>query len=206
KSLPADARVDYSIIQHGEEAKGVDTYYKLLTDAITAGLDRQSLIIALGGGVVGDVAGFVSATFMRGIDYVQMPTTILAHDSSVGGKVAINHEQGKNMIGSFYPPRAVIYDITTLSTLNLQEIRSGYAELVKEALIADEVFFNSLMDTDVTALTSLQLSADLQQGMAIKSQIVEADERESGVRKHLNLGHTLDHALEAELGYGNIVI
>lgn len=202
KSLSTDAQVVHSVIQHGEQAKGIDTYYKLLTDAIADGLDRQSLIIALGGGVVGDVAGFVASTFMRGIDYVQMPTTILAHDSSVGGKVAINHERGKNLIGSFYPPKAVIYDTTTLSTLNLQEIRSGYAELVKEALIADETFFRTLMETDLTALTTTQLASHLKWGMAIKAQIVEADEWESGLRKHLNLGHTLGHALEAELGYG----
>lgn len=202
QSLPADAHIVHSIIRHGEQAKGVDTYYKLLTDATTHGLDRQSLIIALGGGVVGDIAGFVAATFMRGIDYVQMPTTILAHDSSVGGKVAINHEQGKNLIGSFYPPKAVIYDTTALTSLNEQEIRSGYAELVKEALIADESFFRSLMKTDLTTLTTTQLASHLYRGMAIKAQIVEADERESGIRKHLNLGHTLGHALEAELGYG----
>lgn len=201
-SLPAGCHVLHSVIQNGEQAKGMDTYYKLLTDAIAGGLDRQSLIIALGGGVVGDVAGFVAATFMRGVDYVQMPTTILAHDSSVGGKVAINHERGKNLIGSFYPPKAVIYDTTTLASLKLKEIRSGYAELVKEALIADGTFFQTLMETDLTALTSEQLVRHLHRGMEIKAQIVEADERETGVRRHLNLGHTLGHALEAELGYG----
>src|SRR5699024_4380119 len=103
---------------------------------LEANLDRQSLIIALGGGVVGDLSGFVAATYMRGIDYIQMPTTILAHDSSVGGKVAINHELGKNMIGSFYPPVAVLYDVDTIHTLPKHEIRSGYAELVKEAFIS----------------------------------------------------------------------
>src|SRR5699024_11122521 len=113
---------------------------------LSYGLDRQSLIIALGGGVVGDLAGFVAATFMRGIDYVQIPTTILAHDSSVGGKVAINHELGKNLIGSFYPPTAVIYDVETLQTLPPAEIRSGYAEIVKEALFANEVLYAQLMN------------------------------------------------------------
>src|SRR5690625_701844 len=129
------------VIPAGEKSKNIETFYKLQTEAIEHGLDRNSLIIALGGGVVGDLAGFAAATFMRGIDYIQMPTTILAHDSSVGGKVAINHELGKNLIGSFYPPKAVIYDVETLSSLTKKEVRSGYAELVKEALIREEKFF-----------------------------------------------------------------
>ncbi len=165
-------------------------------------MDRQSLIIALGGGVVGDAAGFAAATFMRGVGFIQMPTTILAHDSSVGGKVAINHEQGKNLIGSFYPPDAVIYDIQTLHTLSKQEVRSGYAELVKEALLADANFFQELMSQRLSSLTNRQLAEHLTKGIRIKSTIVEQDERESSVRKFLNLGHTLGHALEAMLGYG----
>ncbi|MEN1969155.1 3-dehydroquinate synthase [Lentibacillus sp. N15] len=204
QGLPPDAQVFHSIIKHGEQAKGIETYYQLLTDAIANGLDRQSLIIALGGGVVGDVAGFVAATFMRGIDYIQMPTTILAHDSSVGGKVAINHDLGKNLIGSFYPPSAVIYDTAMLASLDEREIRSGYAELVKEALIADATFFEELMHTNLATLTTQQLARDLLRGMSIKAKIVEADEKEAGIRKYLNLGHTLGHALEAELGYGKL--
>ncbi|GGB33468.1 3-dehydroquinate synthase [Lentibacillus populi] len=204
QNFSQDQQVAHSIIPHGEQTKSVDTYYQLLTDALSYGLDRQSLIIALGGGVVGDIAGFVAATFMRGVDYIQMPTTILAHDSSVGGKVAINHELGKNLIGSFYPPKAVIYDTATLTTLAAREVRSGYAELMKEALIRDESFFHDLLGTSLAALTNDQLVSHLQSGMAIKAEIVEADERESGIRKHLNLGHTLGHALEAELGYGKL--
>src|SRR5699024_5493517 len=130
------------------------------------------------------------------IDFIQMPTTILAHDSSVGGKVAINHELGKNMIGAFYPPQAVIYDIETLKTLNKAELRSGYAELIKEAFISEKDFLNELTDT--------KLSEHLYKGIKIKSEIVEADEKESNVRKYLNLGHTLSHAIESELGYGKI--
>jgi 3-dehydroquinate synthase len=141
---------------------------------------------------------------MRGIDYIQMPTTILAHDSSVGGKVAINHEMGKNLIGSFYPPKAVVYDVETLTSLTEKEVRSGYAELVKEALIRDEKFFQTLLTTDIKHLTAEKLTVHLLQGVTIKREIVEADERESGMRKHLNLGHTLAHALEAELGYGTL--
>ncbi|RYG73655.1 3-dehydroquinate synthase [Lentibacillus lipolyticus] len=195
-------RVFTHVIPAGEKAKSFDMFYELHTKAITSGLDRQSLIIALGGGVVGDAAGFAAATFMRGIDFIQMPTTILAHDSSVGGKVAINHEQGKNLIGSFYPPDAVIYDIQTLHTLNSQEVRSGYAELVKEALLADTAFFQKLMSQHLSSLTNQQLAEHLTKGIHIKASIVEQDEREAGVRKFLNLGHTLGHALEALLGYG----
>ncbi|GAB4073579.1 3-dehydroquinate synthase [Barrientosiimonas marina] len=190
-------------IQSGESAKSIDVFYELQTKAIEFGLERNSLIIALGGGVVGDVAGFVAATFMRGIDYVQMPTTILAHDSSVGGKVAINHEQGKNMIGSFHAPAAVIYDVTTLATLTEQEIRSGYAELLKEALLSDSAMYEAVMANDLSALTSEKLSHQLISGIDVKAAIVEADEYETDQRKFLNLGHTLGHALETILGYGS---
>lgn len=171
---------------------------------IEQGLDRNSLVIALGGGVVGDLAGFVAATFMRGIDYIQVPTTILAHDSSVGGKVAINHELGKNLIGNFYNPVAVIYDIETLESLGESEIRSGYAEIIKEALISDLDMFNTLTSIQLSYVSPDQLQEHLAFGINVKRKIVEADERESGMRKFLNLGHTLAHALEAELGYGEL--
>ncbi|MFA1820713.1 3-dehydroquinate synthase [Virgibacillus oceani] len=197
-------KIFQSVVPAGEQSKSFQSYYQLQTDALTYALDRNSLIIALGGGVVGDLAGFAAATYMRGIDYIQMPTTILAHDSSVGGKVAINHELGKNLIGSFYPPKAVVYDVEILSSLTGREVRSGYAELIKEALIREENFFQTLLNTDINHLDAAQLTAHLLQGIKIKSEIVEADEREAGVRKHLNLGHTLAHALEAELGYGTI--
>ncbi|WP_339227976.1 3-dehydroquinate synthase [Oceanobacillus sp. FSL K6-2867] len=203
ENLPND-QVFQSIVPAGEKSKNLQAFYQLQTEAIEFGLDRESLIIALGGGVVGDLAGFVAATYMRGIDYIQMPTTILAHDSSVGGKVAINHELGKNLIGSFYPPEAVIYDVETLHSLSDREIRSGYAELIKEALISNENFFNTLLMVDIYNVPNGGLQAHLQQGIKIKATIVEADERESGVRKYLNLGHTLGHALEAELGYGKL--
>lgn len=190
------------IIPNGEQSKDIDTYYHLQTKAIENGLDRHSLIIALGGGVVGDLAGFVAATFLRGVDYIQVPTTILAHDSSVGGKVAINHELGKNLIGSFYPPQAVIYDVETLTSLSNNEVRSGYAELVKEAFISNKDFLDEVFETDLTNLSNKQLTEHLLQGIKVKAAIVEADEKESGVRMYLNLGHTLGHAIEAELGYG----
>lgn len=191
-----------SIVPHGEQSKTVETYYSLQTDALKYGLDRNSLIIALGGGVVGDLAGFVAATFMRGIDYIQVPTTILAHDSSVGGKVAINHELGKNMIGNFYPPKAVLYDVDTLTSLGKSEVRSGYAELIKEAFIADNEFLDVLLKIDIQAVENAELIDHLYNGIQIKADIVEEDEKESGVRMFLNLGHTLGHAFEAEFGYG----
>lgn len=195
-------RVFSSVIPNGEQSKDIDMYYRLQTEAIENGLDRQSLIIALGGGVVGDLAGFVAATFLRGIDYVQIPTTILAHDSSVGGKVAINHALGKNLIGSFYPPKAVIYDVETLQSLDEHEVRSGYAELVKEAFINDPALLEELLKVRLTELSNESLAEHLLKGIKVKADIVEADEKESGVRMYLNLGHTLAHALEAELGYG----
>lgn len=194
--------VYHTVIPAGEQSKSIDMYYKLQTEAITNGLDRRSLIVALGGGVVGDLAGFVAATFMRGIDYIQLPTTILAHDSSVGGKVAINHEQGKNLIGNFYPPQAVIYDVNTLTSLSPSEVRSGYAELIKEALISDYLFFSELMKANLSSLTNDELVDHIQKGIQVKAKVVEADEKESGMRMFLNLGHTLGHALEAKLGYG----
>src|SRR5699024_10199855 len=116
--------VNYSVVPAGESSKSIRIYYDLMTEVIQAGLDRESLIIALGGGMIGDLAGFVAATFMRGIDFIQMPTTILAHDSSVGGKVAINHSEGKNLIGNFFPPMAVVYDVETLHTIPFTEVRS----------------------------------------------------------------------------------
>lgn len=191
-----------AIIPNGEQSKDIDTYFKLQTEAIQNGLDRHSLIIALGGGVVGDLAGFVASTFLRGIDYIQIPTTILAHDSSVGGKVAINHPLGKNLIGSFYPPQAVIYDVATLTSLSTNEVRSGYAELVKEALISDEHFLNEILQVNLANLSNETLTKHLYGGIKVKANIVESDEKESGIRMYLNLGHTLGHALEAELGYG----
>src|SRR5690625_1114122 len=203
KSLEEN-KVYEAIIKSGEASKSIETYYYLQSEAIKSGLDRHSLIIALGGGVVGDIAGFVAATYMRGIDYVQMPTTILAHDSSVGGKVAINHELGKNMIGNFYAPQTVIYDVSTLETLPEHEIRSGYAELIKEAFIANHSLLDQLLQVDLKQLTALELKEFLYEGIKIKAHIVERDEKESSIRKFLNLGHTLAHALETELGYGKI--
>lgn len=192
------------IVPSGEASKSIEQYYKLQTKAIDSGLDRKSLILALGGGVIGDLAGFAAATFMRGIDYIQMPTTILAHDSSVGGKVAINHELGKNLIGCFYPPAAVLYDTETLESLPYREVRSGYAEILKEGLISDAKLVDELLSLSLKQISAQQLAEHLEAGIRVKAAIVEEDELESGVRKYLNLGHTLGHALEATLGYGKV--
>lgn len=200
----AGEEVVTAIIPAGERSKSIEQYYRLQTIALENNLDRKSLIIALGGGVVGDLAGFVAATFMRGIDYIQLPTTILAHDSSVGGKVAINHELGKNMIGNFYQPRAVIYDVEMLETLPEHEIRSGYAEIVKEAFIANPELLQELLDFQLKDITETDLIHHLYEGIKVKANIVEQDEKETHVRKFLNFGHTLAHAIEAELGYGVI--
>lgn len=204
KSNFSEKKVIVSTIPAGEKSKHIDYFYKLQTEAIQAGLDRNSLIIALGGGVVGDLAGFVAATFMRGVDYIQIPTTILAHDSSVGGKVAINHELGKNLIGSFYSPVAVIYDVDTLTSLTEKEVRSGYAEIVKEALISDPAFYDRVVTRKLNQLSKHDLQSDLLQGIKVKADIVQKDEKESGERKFLNLGHTLGHAIEATLEYGTL--
>ncbi|WP_080874372.1 3-dehydroquinate synthase [Oceanobacillus timonensis] len=199
-----DKAIYTSVVPSGEASKNIEVYYKLQSKAIESGLDRKSLIIALGGGVIGDLAGFVAATFMRGIDYVQMPTTILAHDSSVGGKVAINHASGKNLIGCFYPPAAVLYDTETLTSLPYREVRSGYAEILKEGLIADRSLAEALLPLSLKQISPEQLENHLEAGIKVKADIVEADEKESGIRKHLNFGHTLGHAFEATLGYGKV--
>lgn len=197
-------RVHTAIIPSGEQSKSIDQYYELLTKALSYGTDRKGLIIAFGGGVVGDIAGFVAATLLRGIDYIQVPTTILAHDSSVGGKVAINHPLGKNLIGHFYAPKAVIYDVDLLKSLPVHEIRSGYTELIKEALIDDPILFEQMIEHSLSSKSAEDFIPFIQRGIEIKKRIVEEDERESGVRAYLNLGHTLGHAIEAHAGYGKI--
>ncbi|WP_210365493.1 3-dehydroquinate synthase [Bacillus sp. REN3] len=194
------------IVPSGEAAKTFSVFYDCLTAALENKLDRKSLIIAFGGGAVGDLAGFVASAYMRGIRFIQVPTTILAHDSAVGGKVAINHPLGKNMIGAFHQPEAVIYDLDFLKSLPANELRSGFAEIVKHALISGEPFYNRLKEEvkslELTALTAM---ADyLTEGIKVKGRIVAEDERETGVRSFLNFGHTLGHAIEAEIGYGKI--
>ncbi|HET7578552.1 MAG TPA: 3-dehydroquinate synthase [Bacillales bacterium] len=206
RALEGYDHVDHYVIHHGERSKSFQTFYDCQTFALEKGFDRKSAILALGGGVVGDVAGFVAATFMRGVGFIQLPTTLLAHDSSVGGKTGINHPLGKNLIGSFYQPDAVIYDTDTLATLPDRELRSGFAEIVKESLIRDAAFYEKLKKTLTTAddLRQFPFETILKQAISVKADIVAEDEKESGVRAHLNFGHTLGHAIEAEWGYGKI--
>ncbi|NHC39100.1 3-dehydroquinate synthase [Bacillus sp. MM2020_1] len=189
----------------GEKAKTFEVYYGALSTALENRLDRKSVILSFGGGAVGDLSGFVAASFMRGIPFIQVPTTILAHDSAVGGKVAINHPLGKNMIGAFHQPEAVFYDLEFLKTLPAHEIRSGFAEVIKHALIDDSDFFDWLKDNveDLQTLPMELLSESLIKGIKVKGKIVGQDEKETGIRAYLNLGHTLGHAIESEMGYGN---
>lgn len=194
------------IIPSGEASKSFQNYYDIHSFALENSLDRKSLVIALGGGVVGDLAGFVAATYMRGISFIQVPTTLLAHDSSVGGKVAINHPLGKNMIGAFYQPEAVVYDTATLMSLPEHEWRSGFAEVIKHGFIRSEQFYYWLQESIQSfSQISGQIAQELlRTSISVKAEIVKEDEKEANVRAYLNFGHTLAHAIEAKLGYGKI--
>ncbi|MBO2945019.1 3-dehydroquinate synthase [Paenibacillus sp. F411] len=195
------------IVPAGEGSKSLKVYEEVMTTAISSRLDRSSAVFALGGGVVGDLAGFVAASYMRGITFVQIPTTILAHDSSVGGKVAVNHPLAKNMIGAFHQPVMVLYDVDTLTTLPPREVSAGLAEMVKHGLILDRDFAYWCLEhaDDLLALDADTLTYGLERGCAIKAEVVSSDERESGWRAVLNLGHTIGHAVEAVGGYGRFL-
>ncbi len=195
------------IVKSGEKSKSLEVFEEVMTTAIEGGLDRRSTVVALGGGVVGDLAGYVAASYMRGVAFVQMPTTILAHDSSVGGKVAVNHRLAKNMIGAFHQPEMVLYDVDTLQSLPEREVRAGLSEMIKHGLIWDAEFAEWCREhtTDLLSLDREALGYGLTKGCAIKAQVVSEDERELGLRAILNLGHTLGHALEAIGGYGEFL-
>lgn len=200
----SDFNPSYYLVPNGESAKTFEVYQQCMTYCLEEKLDRKSLLLSFGGGAVGDLSGFVAATFMRGIPFIQIPTTILAHDSAVGGKVAINHPLGKNMVGAFYQPEAVFYDLKFLQSLPLSERRSGFAEVIKHGLIRDPAFFEWLIEniSNLEELTEEQLNYMLKKGIQIKGSIVSEDETEKGVRAYLNFGHTLGHAIEGEAGYG----
>jgi len=193
-------------VPSGEASKSLAMFESLMTKALEAGLDRHSAIVALGGGVVGDLAGYAAAAYMRGVRFIQMPTTILAHDSSVGGKVAVNHPLAKNMIGAFYQPEMVLYDLSTLQSLPPREVRAGLAEVVKHGLIWDAEFVAWIeANADkLLALDSEALGYALHKGCSVKAAVVSQDERENDLRAILNLGHTIGHALEAVAGYGEL--
>lgn len=192
------------IIPDGEEYKDITTIINIYGELLKHGLDRRSVLIALGGGVIGDITGFVASTYMRGIVYIQIPTTLLAQvDSSVGGKTGVNHKLGKNMIGTFYQPRLVWIDIDTLKTLPKRELLAGLAEVIKYGVIKDKRLFNFLEDNNrkILHLDKNALSHIITRSCEIKAEVVSKDERESGLRATLNHGHTIGHAIETVTEY-----
>ncbi|MEM7077252.1 MAG: 3-dehydroquinate synthase [Pseudomonadota bacterium] len=198
-------RVEVIEIGDGEQHKSLTSYTEVMDTLIARRLNRSATIIALGGGVVGDLAGFVAATYQRGVGFVQVPTTLLSQvDSSVGGKTAVNHEGGKNLIGAFYQPAGVLIDTTVLSTLPAREFAAGLAEVVKYGVIYDADFFTWL-EANVDALNGQEpqaLAYGIRRSCEIKAEVVAEDERESGLRAILNFGHTFGHAIENLSGYG----
>ncbi len=201
-------RVAVLTLPAGEAHKNLDAVSRVFDALAELGATRDACVIALGGGVVGDIAGLAAACWMRGIDFVQVPTTLLAMvDSSVGGKTGVDHPAGKNLIGAFHQPRAVIADLDTLATLPDRELRAGFAEVIKIACIGDAEFFawleanaGALLSRDAAALTHAIVTC-----CRFKAEVVARDERESGERALLNFGHTFGHALEAECGYGTLL-
>lgn len=192
------------LVPAGEASKSLAVAEDIFTRAIELGLDRRSPIFALGGGVVGDLAGFVAATYMRGVPFVQLPTSLLAQvDSSVGGKVAVNHRLGKNLIGAFYQPEAVFADFAAFATLPAREIRTGLGEIIKYGIIADAALFNWLEENaaDVLRLSPAAALHMVARSCEIKAAVVSQDEKEGGLRRILNFGHTIAHAIEKETGY-----
>ena len=204
KALQGASVVDI-VVPDGEQAKSWETLNRVFDALLAARCGRDTLIVALGGGVIGDLAGFAAAIYQRGVAFVQVPTTLLAQvDSSVGGKTAINHAAGKNMIGAFHQPRAVISDVATLDTLPERELRAGVAEVIKHGLALDARFFDwlegnidKLLKKDREALVHA-----VRRSCELKGRIVSEDEKESGARALLNFGHTFGHAIEAGTGYG----
>lgn len=201
-------RVSTLVLPAGEAHKDLAAVATVLDALARLGATRDACVLALGGGVVGDIAGFAAACWMRGIDFVQFPTTLLAMvDSSVGGKTGVDHPAGKNLIGAFHQPRAVIADLDTLATLPDRELRAGLAEVIKIACIGDAALFawleahtDALLQRDADALTHAIATC-----CRFKASVVERDEREAGERALLNFGHTFGHALEAEAGYGTLL-
>ncbi len=201
-----DVRVETIILPDGEQHKNLAQFEVVMTRLLELNAARDTTLIALGGGVIGDLTGFVAATYQRGVPFIQVPTTLLSQvDSSVGGKTAVNHPLGKNMIGAFYQPVFVAIDTDTLVTLPKREFAAGMAEVIKYGIIYDAEFFTWL-ETYTHALATLDkkvLSQAILRCCEIKADVVAQDEREGGLRAILNLGHTFGHAIEAEQGYGN---
>ncbi|HKU14578.1 MAG TPA: 3-dehydroquinate synthase [Steroidobacteraceae bacterium] len=201
-----DRRVATLVLPDGEEHKTLDSFARIL-DALVAGrMNRDAAAVALGGGVIGDMVGFAAACYQRGIDYVQVPTTLLAQvDSSVGGKTGVNHPLGKNLIGAFHQPRCVLADTSTLQTLSSREYRAGLAEVVKYGFIYDAAFLQWI-EANVESLLAREdgaMTHAVRRSCEIKAEVVAQDEREHGLRAILNFGHTFGHAIETAAGYGS---
>lgn len=203
----ADYDTRVAVMPRGEASKNLGTVRSLYEVLLDAKLERRSPIVAVGGGITGDTAGFVAATYLRGVPFVQTPTTLLAMvDASVGGKVGVNVPQGKNLIGAFWQPALVVIDVDTLGTLPDRELRCGLAECVKHGVIRDPALFDWI-ETNLDRIRKLDTDAIIElveRNVRIKANVVMADEKESGERAHLNLGHTFAHAIEAAAGYGKV--
>jgi len=200
----AGLKIECVEIPEGETHKTLQDAQTVYDHLIKNQYDRNTLLVALGGGVIGDLTGFVAATFLRGVPFIQVPTTLLSQvDSSVGGKTAVNHPQGKNLIGAFHQPRLVVIDLDSLSSLPADEFRAGMAEIIKYGVIADPKLFAFLEQNPekIMAQDTERLAAIIETSCAIKAQVVERDERESRYRMILNFGHTLGHAIEALTHY-----
>jgi shikimate kinase/3-dehydroquinate synthase len=200
------ARVVPIVVEEGEQAKRWQVLEQVFDQLLSGRCGRDAVIVALGGGVVGDLAGFAAAVYQRGVDFIQVPTTLLAQvDSSVGGKTAINHARGKNMIGAFHQPRAVIADVAALDTLPDRELRAGLAEVIKHGAALDAAFLEWL-EANLARLLARDRAAlvhAVRRSCELKAAIVAEDEREAGARALLNFGHTFGHAIEAATGYGS---
>jgi 3-dehydroquinate synthase len=200
-----DFRPETVILPDGEKYKTLETLNQVYTALLEARFDRKATLVALGGGVIGDITGFAAASYQRGVDFIQVPTTLLSQvDSSVGGKTGVNHPLGKNMIGAFHQPRCVVIDTDTLDTLPDRELRAGIAEIIKYGLICDRPFFDWL-ETHMEGLLARDpeaLAYAIHRSCQDKAQVVAEDEREGGRRAILNLGHTFGHAIETGMGYG----
>ncbi|QOL26562.1 3-dehydroquinate synthase [Thalassotalea sp. LPB0316] len=205
KTQLADFSVDEVVLPDGEAEKTLANFEKILSHMLAGAHGRDTTMIALGGGVIGDITGFAAACYQRGVPFIQVPTTLLSQvDSSVGGKTAVNHPLGKNMIGAFYQPQAVIIDTDSLATLPVREFNAGMAEVIKYGILGDGEFFTWLEQnkTHIKAGDKAVLATMIERCCQCKADIVASDETEAGVRALLNLGHTFGHAIEAEMGYG----
>ena len=206
KGLGERSLVSEVILPDGEQYKSMETLSRIFDQVLEDRHSRATTMIALGGGVVGDITGFAAACYQRGVNFIQVPTTLLSQvDSSVGGKTAVNHPLGKNMIGAFYQPQAVLIDINTLQSLPPREFAAGLAEVIKYGLICDEPFYRWLQEQmpRLLAREEAALAEAIERSCACKAQVVAADEREGGLRAILNLGHTFGHAIETAQGYGS---